>query len=466
MRRAALPLALAALLGGCALQSPPSQPQLQAQAMPHTAVPARFAAGAVAPQPVADRWLSTFGDPELTALVNEAIAHNADLQAAAARVEQAGGIVKAAGAALLPSISLAGLWSGKASSGSSGLNGVFLNLQLELDVWGRLRYGEAAAQAQADAAAADYAYARQSLAAMVAKAWFIAIEAGLQHAVLKEMLASAGQLQQLAQERLRVGPGNELAVVEASANVAALRDALRQAELARQNALRAIELLAGRYPAAEATVATSFGTLPSPVPAGLPSQLLERRPDVVAAERRVATAFNRVGEAKAAMLPRIALTAGGSSISSDLFVLQDRSNPAWGFGANLLAPLYQGGALRAQVEIRSAEQRAAVAAYAAAGQRAFAEVENALAAEFALADRADALDAQVRDSARALELAQVQYRVGSIDLRTVQHKLLALESARSAQLRVAAEQRAQRINLHLALGGSFDDVPAVPVAAR
>lgn len=462
MRRAAL--AAAALLAGCALQPPPSQPQLQAQALPHTAVPARFAAGAVAPQPVADRWLSTFDDPALTALVSEAIAHNADLQAAAARVEQAGGFVKVASAALLPSISLAGLWSGKASSGSSGLNGVFLNLQLELDVWGRLRYGEAAAQAQAEAVTADYAYARQSLAAMVAKAWFIAIEAGLQRAVLTEMLASAEQLQQLALQRERIGPGNELAVAEARADVAGLRDALRQAELARQNALRAIELLAGRYPSAEASVAASFGALPPPVPAGLPSQLLERRPDVVAAERRVAVAFDRVGEAKAALLPRIALTAGGSSISSDLFVLQDRNNPAWGFGANLLAPLYQGGALRAQVEIRSAEQQAAIAAYAAVGQRAFGEAENALAAEFALADRAEALAAQVRASARALELAQVQYRVGSIDLRTVQSKQMALAAARSAQLRVQAEQRAQRINLHLALGGSFDDAPAL--AAR
>ncbi|MBN8511196.1 MAG: TolC family protein, partial [Burkholderiales bacterium] len=209
-----------------------------------------------------------------------------------------------------------------------------------------------------------------------------------------------------------------------------------------------------------------LGTMPAPVPAGLPSQLLERRPDVVAAERRVAIAFNRVGEAKAALLPRISLTAGGSSISSDLFVLQDRNNPAWGFGANLFAPLYQGGALRAQVDVRDAEQKAAIAAFAGIGQRAFGEVENALAAEFALADRGAALEQQVRDSERALELAQVQYRVGSVDLRTVQSKQMTLYSARSTALRVQTERRAQRINLHLALGGSFDDLPAVPVAAR
>jgi outer membrane protein, multidrug efflux system len=202
------------------------------------------------------------------------------------------------------------------------------------------------------------------------------------------------------------------------------------------------------------------------VPVGMPSQLLERRPDVIAAERRVAAAFDRVGEAKAAQLPRISLTAGGSSVSSDLLVLQDTSNPIWSIGANLIAPLYRGGELRAQVEIRSAEQKQAVAEYARAGQRAFGEVENALAAEVALRDRDAILEATIRDSERALELAQIQYRVGTIDLRTVEQNQLAVYSARIARLRVQTEQLAQRVNLHLALGGGFDLPPMEPVAAK
>src|SRR6202008_1153250 len=140
----------------------------------------------------------------------------------------------------------------------------------------------------------------------------------------------------------------------------------------------------GRYPAAEIAVAEQLATMPPPVPAGLPSELLERRPDVVAAERRVAAAFNRVGEAGAAQLPRISLTAGGSSIKSDVFVLAARNNPVWSYGENLVAPIFQAGALKAQVEIRSAEQKQAVADYARAGQRAFGEVEGALSAELAL----------------------------------------------------------------------------------
>jgi outer membrane protein TolC len=188
--------------------------------------------------------------------------------------------------------------------------------------------------------------------------------------------------------------------------------------------------------------------------------LLERRADVVAAERRVAAAFNRVEEAKAARLPKISLTASGSNISSDLFVLQDRDNPVWSAGASLLAPIYQGGALQAQVEIRTAEQKQALADYARVGLRAFGEVENALASEFALTAREQILAQAVADNARAAELAQVRYRVGATDLRAVSQQQLALLATRTTLLRVRSEARVQRVNVHLALGGDFEIPPA------
>jgi len=456
---------LVVAMTGCALNPPPTAIELQAQALPHTAVPAAWKAGGGAAAPVADGWLASFDDPALSALVAEALAYNADLQVAAARVEQAAGYVKVATGALLPSVGVVAMGGGK-SGGSGGLDGVWLNASLELDVWGRLRYGRAAAEEQSAAVAADYAYARQSLAATVARSWFVAIEAGLQRAIAQDAVRAAEALLRIAQERLRVGNGNEQSVAEARVNVGTARDRLRQIELAREQALRALELLVGRYPAAEIAVADRLSRLPPPAPVGLPSQLLERRPDVVAAERRVAAAFDRVGEARAAQLPRISLTAGGSSVSSDLIELKDTNNPIWSVGANLIAPLYQGGVLRAQVEIRSAEQKQAVAEYARIGQRAFGGVENALAAENALRDREAILEATVRDSARALELTQIQYRVGSVDLRAVEQSQLALYSARLALLRVQGEQLAQRVNLHLALGGGLGDAPGAPVAAR
>jgi multidrug efflux system outer membrane protein len=201
--------------------------------------------------------------------------------------------------------------------------------------------------------------------------------------------------------------------------------------------------------------------MPPPVPAGLPSELLERRPDVVAAERRVAAAFQRIAEAKAARLPKISLSAGGSTVSSELFVLQDRDNPAWSAGASLLAPIYQGGALAAQVDVRTAEQRQALADYARIGLRAFNDVENNLSNESALRVRERVLTQAVADNRRAVELAEARYRVGSNDLRAVSQQQLALLAARTTLLRVRSEARVQRVNLHLALGGSFD----LPAAA-
>jgi multidrug efflux system outer membrane protein len=147
--------------------------------------------------------------------------------------------------------------------------------------------------------------------------------------------------------------------------------------------------------------------------------------------------------------------AGVGSISSDLFVLQSFDNPAVSLGANLLAPIFTGGALEGTVELRTAEQREALAVWARTATRAFAEVENALSAEDSLAERATILQGAVADAQRALALQEERYRVGSADLRGVLQQRIAVYAARMSLLRVQAESRVQRVNLHLALGGGF-----------
>ena len=301
----------------------------------------------------------------------------------------------------------------------------------------------------------DAEYARQSIAALVAKSWFLATEARRQRAIAQDMAAASAKLAALARERARIGRGDEYDVRVAEASVQGYRDMVLQLDLAEQQAIRAIETIAGRYPAAALDVAADFPAFPGPVPAGLPSELLERRLDVAAAERRVASAFYLVGEAEAARLPRISLTANVSSISSELFLLKDRDNPVWSAGAGIMLPIFTGGALKAQVEIRTAEQKAAVANYGALGARAFAEVENALSAGFNLAERVKVLEAAVAENDRALELARVRYRVGTVDERAVQQQTLAAAAARAALTRARSERLVQRVNLHLALGGSF-----------
>ena len=156
-----------------------------------------------------------------------------------------------------------------------------------------------------------------------------------------------------------------------------------------------------------------------------------------------------------ARLPRITLTGSGSDLSSDLFVLQDRDNPVWSAGGSVLAPLFTGGALKGQVEVRTAEQKQAVALYVQTALKAFADVENALSSELALEEREAILASAVSDARRALELAETRYRVGSGDLRSVEQQQLAYRQARMTLLRVQSERRVQRVNLHLALGGDF-----------
>jgi len=459
MGRSVLAVAfVVAALGGCALKKPPERVELTKEALPNLQAPAAWTAPAGAAGTagaVASAWLATFRDPQLDSLVQQALRYNPDLRVAATRVEQAASYVKVAGATLLPQVNALARGGGALSGDSSGLEGLGVFANWELDLWGRVRAGREAARDQYTSAALDAEYARQSLAALVAKSWFLATEARMQKAIAEEMVGSSEKQLALAQDRLRIGRGDEYDVALSKANLATFRDSVRSLDLAHQQAVRALEALAGRYPAAALQVPAQLATVPGPVPVGMPSELLERRPDVIAAERRVAAAFYRVEEAKAARLPRISLTAAVSSISSELFVLKDRDNPVWSAGASISAPLFTGGALQGQVEVRTAEQKQALAEYGRVGARAFGEVENALSSAFTLDDREAILTESVSANSRALELANVRYRVGVGDLRAVQQQALALHAARTALLRVQAERLVQRVNLHLALGGSF-----------
>ena len=450
--------AAAALLAAsaCALKTPPDAAAIRNEAMPKVAIPDRFhAPGSATTGVLLANWVAGFQDDQLTAAIIEAIQNNPDLRIAAERVQQALLRAKLAGAKLYPSVDVLARGGTKLSGDNSGLQGALLTATWELDLWGRVRYGRAAATADAEAERADFEFARQSIAAVVARNWMLATEAGLQAEVARGTVREGEELVRLAETRTRVGVGNDEELFIARADLGNARDLLREIELGRGQAVRGLELLMGRYPAAAAAVTPSLPKQPDAVPAGLPSTLLERRPDVIAAERRVAAAFNRVGEAKAARLPIISLTTGVSAISSELFLLKDHDNPVWNLGANLVAPLYKGGALKTQVEIRTAEQRQAVAAYASIGLRAFGDVEIALAAEAAAREREAILVQALADHQRAFDIVRTQYRVGSTDLRFVTQRQLALNATQAALIRVQAEQRIQRVNLYLALGGGY-----------
>ncbi len=235
----------------------------------------------------------------------------------------------------------------------------------------------------------------------------------------------------------------------ARADLASAEDALRQAIGGKKEVQRALELLLGRYPAAEVETADELVPVPPPVPVGLPADIIERRPDLVAAERRVASAFFLTEQARLARLPSFSLSAGvGGSSDLDDMILN--------LGAGIMAPLFTGGALEAQLDSATADQEAAIAAYGQSLLRAFEEVETSLTNERLFAEREVYLDTVVDENERALELARVQYDVGQIDLLSLLQIQTKWIGARIGLLRIQNDRLAQRVNLHLALGGSFE----------
>lgn len=453
-----------AMLGGCvAIQPPPKPEEIRTEALGATDVGTPWRAGG-APGTVHDNWLATFRDPQLDALVAEALQRNPDMRIAATRVEQATEQLHLAEAARRPSISIVGTGGIKLSDMTSALTGIIGLVSWELDLWGELRYGAAAASESLAATQADAEFARQSLAATTAKAWFVATQTLAEQRLAEDIVRAADQLARLAGDRQRVGSGTGTDVAVATANLSVQRDMLIQAGYAHQAAVRALELLLGRYPAAELQARPDLPPLPGPVPTGLPLQMLERRPDLVAAERRVAAAFNRVGQAKAAKLPNIRLTGNVGYLDSEVLQLKrDYENPSAGAGLKFVAPVYTGGALEAQAALLTSQQREAVAQYARLALRAIGDVETALASGRMLAEREQMLNAVIVDQARALDFTQTSYRVGRIDLRNVEQQQTSLDTARMQLLRVRAEQLSQRVALHLSLGGSFGErVPLTP----
>ena len=439
---------------GCRVKKAPPRAKVQSDALPKIELNEPWKARGAIPGPVQDNWLELFDDKELAALVTEAIANNPDLRLTELRVDEAAQYVKMAKGKLIPAVDVAGRRSTKLGQDlGTGLSGGIFSVSWEIDLWGRLRYARNAAQETYTATAADYEFARQSLAAATANAWFTAAETRIQLEMTKEMVRASEQLVALAVKRQEVGVGTERDVIVARANLSVYLDTVEQLELALEDAIRALELLLGRYPGAEVEARRDLPRLPGPVPAGIPLEILERRPDMYAAERRVAAAFNYVGEAKAARLPSISLTGtGGYITSSSLQLKPDFSNPTFGITAGLLAPIFHGGQLKAQVELRKVQQEQAVVDYARTALRAINDVESALAATQTLTERREILEAAVVDNRRALELEQMSYRVGKVDLRSVQQQQLGLYGAEVSLLRVQSEQLIQRVNLYLALG--------------
>lgn len=427
-----------------------------------------------------DDWWRAFGDAQLDACVELALQHNQDLRAAAARVLAMAAQATIAGAPRLPAVD-AGVdaarsrrlflgfpfGGGGVPSSTTTTYGLALDVSWELDLWGRLRSGEAAALADAAAAAADLAGAQQSLIAQTCKAYFAVVEARQQVALTEATIASFAATDDDVRDRFRRGVRPALDAMQAATSLASARTNRAQQQLRLDTARRQLEVLLGSYPNAMVASATELSTALPTVPAGLPAELLGRRPDLAAAERRLAAAGCRIDAARAALYPRLALTASGGTTSTELGDLVDDAFRVWSLGGNLLTPLFRGGALRAEVARNEAEFAAASAQFGAALLRALAEVEGALAAGDLLGEQQRAAAVATTSAASARDLARERYQIGLTDFLAVQDSQQRAFAAAAAHLAVQRQRLDNRVDLILALGGGFA-APApttVPAAA-
>ena len=443
------------LITACATPEPsPTVEEVVEQAIPETTEIAQSFTEVpswseiIAEGAVKDGWLATFGDQELEKIVTEALQNNRDLAVIGANLEAAAALATLAGARLIPAVNIGGgAQSTDRGDNTTNTSGAALNMQWELDIWGKLSSAAAAAEESYRATEADLEAARQSLVAQTAKAWFLATEAVK---IYEETL-------KIVETRVEVGAGSPQDAYLAKADLNAARERQRQATGALTQSVRSIEVILGRYPSAELEIAREFVPTPPGIPVGLPAQLLERRPDLIAAERRVAAAFQRVEAARAAKLPSVALTASGGSSSNELIDLVGASGNFFSLGANFVAPLDLGGGLEAQVQIENSQQQAALANYGSIALRAFNEVETGLTNEQLLLEREAFLTAAVENNRDALVAAKSQYDAGAIDFLSVLQMQARTLNSRISLIRIKNARLAQRVDLHLALGGSFSE---------
>jgi outer membrane protein, multidrug efflux system len=340
------------------------------------------------------------------------------------------------------------------------VTGIGIGASWELDVWGRIRSRKAAVQADSDALEADYEFARQSLAAAVARAYFSTIEASQQAANAQETLDLYQEYSKLLDDRKKQGHASDFELAQIKSRTAGAQDALIVAQASRAQAVRAIEVITSKYPAGKLSTRSSFPGQPKAVPSGLPAQLLERRPDIIAAERRFAAAFHRVNEARTARLPRFAVSAMGGMGSAQLDTVGVLEAVNWSLAAGVVQPIFFGGELKAAQDIRTAEQRAAAASYTGTALRAFEDVENALANEFYLRKRESALSDMVESSGTSVTLGRSQLDQGHTDMFTILRLAGENLAAKVELTKIRASRLRERVNLHLALGGDFKNTGA------
>jgi NodT family efflux transporter outer membrane factor (OMF) lipoprotein len=428
-------------------------------------------------------WWERFGDPALDALEAQVDVSNQNLAAAEATYRQASALVREARAAYFPTVTIGvgyartrtsatlGSAGGTGNTGGTGQTGSrgggsggasdFFQLPIDIawapDFWGKVRRSVEANQAGAQASAGDLQTARLSVQGALAQDYFQLRALDAQRRLLDATVAAFEQSLELTRTRYGGGVASQVDIVQAQAQLESARAQAIDVGVQRAQLEHAIALLIGKPPSAFAVPPTPLAGGPPPIPVGVPSQLLERRPDVAAAERRVASANAEIGVAIAAFYPTITLSASTGFESSGLATWLTWPSRFWSVGPGISQTVFDGGLRRAQTEAARAAYDASVATYRQTVLGAFQGVEDNLAALRILEDEARVQDAAVGAAERSVALTLDQYRAGTVGyLNVITTQTIALANQTTA-VQILGRRMTAAVLLVEALGGGWSD---------
>lgn len=456
------------VLPACGLMAPLGSKRLSADiaAIQGTA-PDRWVALPQMPRSASTGWISDFGSAKLESLVHRAIAANPDLLAAEARVRQARALVIQDGASLLPQVGATSSSSRTQSPSDQRFAGVnqianrfnwTVNVAWELDFWGMVADQRRGAVSRLQASEETWHAARLSLAAQTVQAAVALAEADQLRSLAQQNVAARRTELGILEKQLERGLDPERAALDVSlarADLSRTEATQLQRSQAADAARRVLETLMGGYPAG---LEKGLGALPAlrgAPPVGLPSEMLLRRPDLRAAERRVAAALAEESAAKKALLPSFRITGAFGRTSQHLDKLIRPESALWSIATQAAQTLFQGGRLRAGITLEKARYDENLQTYASSVLTAFREVETALVADQLLSEQEAALGNAATQAEQAEKLALSQYEKGLTEVITLLGARQRAFDASSALLTARAQRLRNRAALHLALGGDF-----------
>ena len=441
---------LAALwLAGCAAHTPP--PPLAAPALP-----AQWAQASGGLDPVTQQWWQGFGSDELNTLVERAQAQSHDLAAAVARVQQAEAAARMASAGLWPQLTVGANASREARLGGQAVVdgntfGLALQASYELDFWGRQRAGRDSAHATWQASGFARDTVRLSLKASVASAWLQTVALQERAELAERHVGIAERLLALVMARVRAGAAAQLDEAQQRGQLASRQAALADVRQQAAQARIAVQLLLGQHEAPAIRTRSLLMLGVPAVDAGVPSQLLSRRPDIARAEALLAAADADVTAARAALLPSLDLSASLGARNGQLRQVLD--SPLYALAAALAAPIFDGGRLAAGRDQALARREELLATYRQAIVSALGDVEAALAALAGTRQQAEAHAQVLAQAQRALALAKHRYRAGADTLMTLLDAQRSLFAAQDEAVQLHARRLQASVALYRALGG-------------